>query len=52
MHQSDPVRTLQRIGGLLRPGGWIIAQEPSAFHPRGRIRRLICSVPTGSSCTG
>jgi SAM-dependent methyltransferase len=28
MHQSDGVRTLQRISVLLRPGGWIIAQEP------------------------
>jgi SAM-dependent methyltransferase len=28
MHQADPVRTLRQIAGLLRPGGWIIAQEP------------------------
>ena len=28
MHQSDPARTLSRIATLLRPGGWIIAQEP------------------------
>jgi len=28
MYQRDPVRTLQRIAGLLRPGGWLIAQEP------------------------
>ncbi len=28
MHQSDPVQTLSRIATLLRPGGWIIAQEP------------------------
>jgi SAM-dependent methyltransferase len=28
MHQRDPVRTLRQISGLLRPGGWIIAQEP------------------------
>jgi SAM-dependent methyltransferase len=27
MHQRDPVRTLQRIASLLRPGGWIVAQE-------------------------
>jgi SAM-dependent methyltransferase len=28
MHQRDPVRTLERISGLLRPCGWMIAQEP------------------------
>lgn len=28
MHQSDPLRTLSRISTLLRPGGWIVAQEP------------------------
>ncbi len=27
MHQPDPVRTLQRIASLLRPGGCIVAQE-------------------------
>jgi ubiquinone/menaquinone biosynthesis C-methylase UbiE len=27
MHQPDPVRTLTQIAGLLRPGGWIVAQE-------------------------
>jgi SAM-dependent methyltransferase len=27
MHQADPVRTLRRIAGLLRPGGWLVAQE-------------------------
>jgi SAM-dependent methyltransferase len=28
MHQSDPVRTLRHIADLLRPGGWLVAQEP------------------------
>jgi len=28
VHQADPVRTLRHIAGLLRPGGWIVAQEP------------------------
>jgi SAM-dependent methyltransferase len=28
LHQPDPVRTLSRIGALLRPGGVLIAQEP------------------------
>jgi SAM-dependent methyltransferase len=27
-HQPDQVRTLRRIAGLLRPGGWLVAQEP------------------------
>jgi SAM-dependent methyltransferase len=28
LHQPDPVRTLIRIGALLRPGGVLVAQEP------------------------
>ncbi|HEX6676275.1 MAG TPA: methyltransferase domain-containing protein [Actinomycetes bacterium] len=28
VHQVDPVRTLSRIAGLLRPGGWVVAHEP------------------------
>ena len=27
MHQPDPVRTLTQIARLLRPGGWVVAQE-------------------------
>lgn len=27
-HQPDQVRTLRRIAAFLRPGGWLIAQEP------------------------
>ena len=38
MHQADPVRTLRHIADLLRPGGWLIAQEalpspPPRSHP-------------------
>jgi hypothetical protein len=28
MYQADPVQTLRHIAGLLRPGGWLVAQEP------------------------
>src|SRR6188472_84105 len=38
MHQTDPVRTLRQIARLLRPGGWVVAQEalrspPPRSHP-------------------
>jgi len=38
MHQPDPVRTLSQIASLLRPGGWVVAQEalrspPPRSHP-------------------
>ena len=33
MHQADPVRTLGQIAGLLRPGGWIVVQEPLPSPP-------------------
>ena len=38
MHQTDPGRTLSRIADLLRPGGWVVAQEalrcpPPRSHP-------------------
>src|SRR6478672_3849252 len=38
MHQPDPVRTLSHIASLLRPGGWVVAQEalrspPPQSHP-------------------
>jgi SAM-dependent methyltransferase len=33
MHQPDPVRTLSQIASLLRPGGWIVAQEPLRSPP-------------------
>ena len=38
MHQPDPVRTFSQIARLLRPGGWVVAQEalrspPPRSHP-------------------
>jgi SAM-dependent methyltransferase len=33
MHQADPVATLAAIGKLVRPGGWIVAQEPLRYPP-------------------
>ena len=38
MHQANPVQTLRQIWALLRPGGWLVAQEalrtpPPRSHP-------------------
>jgi SAM-dependent methyltransferase len=33
MHQPDPAHTLGRIAALLRPGGWVVAQEPLRSPP-------------------
>jgi ubiquinone/menaquinone biosynthesis C-methylase UbiE len=40
VHQTDPVATLRRIASLLRPGGWIIAQEPLLVPPPVSFPRL------------
>jgi SAM-dependent methyltransferase len=39
MHQADPVRTLSRIAGLVRPGGWIIPRGGSGDRRGGRLLR-------------
>jgi SAM-dependent methyltransferase len=33
MHQADPTATLAAIARLVRPGGWIVAQEPLRYPP-------------------
>jgi ubiquinone/menaquinone biosynthesis C-methylase UbiE len=33
MHQADLPATLRQIGALLRPGGWLVAQEPLRNPP-------------------
>lgn len=33
MHQRDPGKTLSRIADLLRPGGWVVAQEALRYPP-------------------
>lgn len=33
VYQPDPVHTLRQIAALLRPGGWIVAQEPLRNPP-------------------
>jgi ubiquinone/menaquinone biosynthesis C-methylase UbiE len=33
MHQANPVQTIRRIAELLRPGGWLVAQEPLRTPP-------------------
>jgi SAM-dependent methyltransferase len=33
VHQADPGRTLRHIADLLRPGGWLVAQEPLPSPP-------------------
>ncbi len=33
MHQTDPVETLKAVARLVRPGGWIVAQEPLRYPP-------------------
>jgi ubiquinone/menaquinone biosynthesis C-methylase UbiE len=51
MHQAHPVRTLEQIAGLLRPGGWIVAHEALGNPPPDRIRSSMPSLHTGACCT-
>jgi SAM-dependent methyltransferase len=42
MHQPDPVGTLTQIARQLKPGGWIIAQEPLGMPPPQAAPPLEC----------
>lgn len=43
MHVLDPVAVLRRMGESVRPGGWVVAQEP--ITSAGRIDGLPLSMP-------
>lgn len=40
-HLEDPVNSMVRIGRLLKPSGWIIANEPQSGNPLITIARAI-----------
>jgi len=43
MHVVDPVVVLQRMGAAVRPGGWVVAQEP--ITSAGRVAGQPMSMP-------
>jgi 2-polyprenyl-3-methyl-5-hydroxy-6-metoxy-1,4-benzoquinol methylase len=43
LHVHDPVAVLKRMAGAVRPGGWVVAQEP--ITSAGRIGGLPLSMP-------
>ena len=43
MYVTDPVLVLQRMGAAVRPGGWVVAQEP--ITSAGRIDGQPLSMP-------
>lgn len=43
LHVVDPVRALTRMAGAVRPGGWVVAQEP--ITSAGRIGGTPLSMP-------
>lgn len=43
MHVIDPARVLQRMATVVRPGGWVVCQEP--ITSAGRIDGLPMSMP-------
>ena len=43
MHVADPVRVLRRMAAAVRPGGWVVAQEP--ITSAGRVGGAPLSMP-------
>jgi SAM-dependent methyltransferase len=43
LHVVDPVRVLRRMAGAVRPGGWVVAQEP--VTTAGRVGGRPLSMP-------
>ncbi|MCU1449497.1 MAG: methylase involved in ubiquinone/menaquinone biosynthesis [Acidimicrobiales bacterium] len=43
MYVDDPVRVLRRMGGAVRPAGWVVAQEP--ITSAGRVGGRPLSMP-------
>lgn len=43
LHVVDPVAVLRRMGGAVRPGGWVVAQEP--ITSAGRVAGAPLSMP-------
>ncbi|MDP9070506.1 MAG: class I SAM-dependent methyltransferase, partial [Actinomycetota bacterium] len=43
LHVHDPVVVVARMGGAVRPGGWVVAQEP--ITSAGRVGGQALSMP-------
>jgi ubiquinone/menaquinone biosynthesis C-methylase UbiE len=43
MHVGDPILVLRRMGAAVRPGGWVVAQEP--ITSAGRVGGVALSMP-------
>lgn len=43
LHVADPVTVLRRMAGAVRPGGWVVAQEP--VTSAGRVGGVALSMP-------